>query len=746
MAKSLIIVESPAKARTIKKYLGKGFTVIASMGHVKDLPKSRLGVDVDNGFEPRYMTIRAKKSVIENIKKKAKGMDTIFIASDPDREGEAIAWHVAEILGGQNDRIKRVLFNEITKKGIQSGMNNPRTLDKNLYEAQLARRVLDRLVGYKLSPLLWSKVQKRLSAGRVQSIALKLVCDREKEINAFTPVEYWSVTARFRAREEPLFNAKLIKIDGEKAEIKVGEDAETIVRELKGSVFEIVKVKRKVRRRNPQPPFTTSKLQQESSKILRFPASKTMRVAQGLYEGVEIGKGEVTGLITYMRTDSVRVAGEALTSVRKFISETFGGDYLPKKSRSYRNRRSAQDAHEAIRPTDVFITPDSVRKYLDNDQFRMYKLIWDRFVASQMASARYDHTTVDTLSGSYLFRSTGQVPLFNGYLEVYEEAADNGKEEEKVNLPPLEEGEKVDLVELTPAQHFTQPPPRFSESSLIKTLEERGIGRPSTYAAIIKTIKDRMYVRIEDRKFFPSELGMVVSDLLSKNFPRIMDVKFTANMEEELDRIGEGTIDWRDAVGRFYEPFELDLERAKIHMEMVKDKLSATGIPCDLCGGEMVIRMGRNGRFLACNRYPECKQTHNFTEGKNGDIEILRDEPSGVECDVCGKEMYARKWRGGRYLVCSGAPECENKKPYPVGVDCPSCGKGEMVERVSRRGKLFYSCSEYPGCTFASWKEPVNRECPECGSRIMLKRKLRKGGTVLQCMVRGCGGKLADDA
>lgn len=748
MAKSLIVVESPAKAKTIKKYLGKGFSVVASMGHVMDLPKSRLGVDVEKGFEPKYMKIREKKKIIDEIRKKAKEVDNIFLASDPDREGEAIAWHIALILGDRSERIKRVLFNEITKKGIEVGMKNPRTLDKNLYEAQVARRILDRLVGYKLSPLLWSKVQKRLSAGRVQSIALKLVCDREREIEAFSPEEYWTVTALLKGKEPPDFKGKLVKVEGKKASVSREEEASKIIGELKGSSFTVEKVKRKERRRNPLPPFTTSTLQQEGWKKLKYSATKTMRIAQTLYEGVELEGGEAGGLITYMRTDSVRISDEAISGARELIGKQFGKNYLPSKGRVFKNKKGAQDAHEAIRPTNVFTTPEKVKKYLGGEQLKLYTLIWERFLASQMAPARFDHTSVDILAGRYLFRATGQVPIFKGFLEVYEEKPEKednerGKKEVMEKLPHLEEGELLTLKELVPDQHFTQPPPRFSESSLIKMLEEKGIGRPSTYASIIRTIKGRKYVLVDERKFLPTELGIIVSDLLTENFPRIMDVKFTADLEGDLDKIGEGTLGWRDAVERFYGPFESDLEKAKIHMEKVKERLSATGISCDRCEGEMVIRVGRNGRFLACTNYPECTHTLNFVVDKDGKVEVLRDIPSGIMCDECGQEMNIRRWKGGRYLVCS-SQECTHTKPFPVGVTCPSCDKGEIVEKVSRRGKLFYSCSEYPGCTYASWKEPVARECPECGNGILLRKVLRKGGTVLECMIRGCKGRVEE--
>ncbi len=744
MGKSLIVVESPAKARTIKKYVGKGFDVVASMGHVMDLPKHRLGVDVKNGFTPKYTLIKEKAKVVEDIKKKAKGADEIYLASDPDREGEAIAWHIAMLLDEDEGKIKRVLFNEITKKGIEEGMKNPRGLDKNLYEAQIARRVLDRLVGYKLSPLLWTKVQRGLSAGRVQSVALKLICDREKEIREFVPEEYWSITGLFKGKVPPDFEAKLSKINGEKAEIRTKEDAERILVDLSHETYVVKSVEKKTRRRNPLPPFITSTLQQEAWKKLRFSADKTMRIAQALYEGVELGKGEITGLITYMRTDSVRVADDAISAVRDYIYREYGRDYLPPKPRVYKNRKTAQDAHEAIRPTSLLHTPEKVKPFLTRDQYRLYKLIFERFVSSQMSPARFEQTVVDIEAGIYIFRATGQIPVFDGFMRVYSETKDEENQEERAVLPELKVGEEVKLIKIEPKQHFTQPPPRYTESSLIKKLEEEGIGRPSTYATIIKTIRNRKYVSVEDGRFVPTELGMIVSDLLTESFPRIMDLKFTAQMEEELDKIEEGRLKWQKAVGSFYEPFLEDLEKAKVEMKKVKDELIATDIKCEKCGGDMVIRMGRNGRFLACKNYPECKNTKNFEEGENGEIKIIEDLPSGKDCPKCGKALMIRKWGAGRYLACSGAPECSYKEPYSIGISCPACKVGEVVEKVSRRGKLFYSCSRYPECNYATWYEPVGKRCPQCGGETMLKRVTKKR-VYYVCIDKDCKGKLEED-
>ncbi len=746
MGKSLIIVESPAKARTIKKYVGKDFDVIASMGHIMDLPKSRLGVDVDQGFEPKYTVIKEKKKFIDEIKKKAKAAEGIYLASDPDREGEAIAWHIKLILDEQNDRVKRVLFNEITKKGIESGMKNPRSLERHLYEAQIARRVLDRLVGYKLSPLLWSKVQKRLSAGRVQSVALKLICDREKEVVAFVPEEYWSISGFFEGKKPPEFEAKLVQKDRKKIHIRTKEEAEELLVELSAGDFLVKKLTRKTRKKHPQPPFNTSKMQQDAWKKLGFSADRTMRVAQSLYEGVELGDGEVSGLITYMRTDSVRVSADALDSVRKLINRDYGDEFLPEKPNRYKNRKGVQDAHEAIRPADSGKRPKELQRYLTRDQHRLYKLIWERFVASQMSPARFEQVVLDISSGRYLLRATGQTPIFSGFLEVYAESVDNSKDEEaQAKIPELEEGEEVKLVKLEPKQHFTQPPPRYTESTLIKVLEERGIGRPSTYATIIRTIKNRSYVKADKGKFLPTELGMIVSDLLSESFPQIMDIEFTARMEEDLDRIELGELEWRHAVGSFYGPFSGDVEKARVQMEKVKDKLIATGIKCDKCEGELVIRVGRNGKFLACNNYPDCKNTKNFSQDEEGNIRVVEDQLAAVTCVDCGREMLVKRWRGGRYLACSGAPGCSRRSAYAIGTGCPACEKGEIVEKVSRKGRLFYACSEYPGCTYASWREPVERECPVCGNDIMLKKITRGKGVILECSMKGCRGKTEED-
>ncbi|GAB4365418.1 MAG: type I DNA topoisomerase [Deltaproteobacteria bacterium] len=798
MAQSVVIVESPAKARTIQKILGRGYRILSSLGHVKDLPKSRLGVDVEHDFAPHYIVIRDRRRVLKEILEAARSARAVYLAPDPDREGEAIAWHIAEAIredaGKRREKRKargrkssakataragkrssakeevaepevhRVLFHEITKKGVTRGMANPRPLDPRKFDSQQARRILDRLVGYNLSPLLWKKVRRGLSAGRVQSVAVKIVAAREKEIREFVPEEYWSLTARLAGRRPPEFPAKLAEAGGEKVRPRTGEEAERLRKAVENGPFVVREIRKKMRRRTPPPPFTTSKLQQDASRRLRMPPHKTMRVAQSLYEGVEIPGAGMVGLITYMRTDSVRVADEAVAAARAYLLETKGERYLPPSPNRFRNRREAQDAHEAIRPTSLEYPPESLKSILGRDQYRLYERIWNRFLASQMAAAEFEQTTVDILCdppgappGGYLFRASGSVPKFLGFLELYrddngkgegeagaEEGRGNGEEQEpegETLLPELSEGESLTLRELVPAQHFTQPPPRFTESSLIKELEERGIGRPSTYATIVKTIRDRGYVRLEERKFLPTELGILVTDLLEKSFPRILDVAFTAKMEEELDRIEEGEQEMVRALSEFYRSFSDELERAREAMPELREELISTGIACTACGGEMVIRFGRAGRFLACRNYPECRNTANFRETPEGTVEIQPDEEAGVACGECGKPMVIRRWKGSRYLGCSGYPDCRNTRPFSVGVQCPECGEGEMVERSSRAGKLFYSCSRYPDCTMASWSLPVASSCPECGYPAM-GRKVRRGGKAeIVCLRKGCRGR-----
>ncbi len=802
MAKSLVIVESPAKARTIQKILGRGYQILPSLGHVKDLPKSRLGVDVDQGFEPHYIVIRDRRKVLKEILEAARTARAVYLAPDPDREGEAIAWHIAEAIredagkrrekrkarsgkeaGKKKTRpagraagtepvaepdIHRVLLHEITKKGVTRGMAHPLPLDPRKFDSQQARRILDRLVGYNLSPLLWKKVRRGLSAGRVQSVAVKIIAAREKEIREFVPEEYWSLTARFAGRRPPEFPAKLAEAGGEKVRPRSGEEAGALREAVGNGPFVVREIRKKMRRRTPPPPFTTSKLQQDAARRLRMPPHKTMRIAQSLYEGIEIPGAGLVGLITYMRTDSVRVADEAVAAARAFLLASKGERYLPASPNRFRNRRTAQDAHEAIRPTSMEYPPETLKPILGRDQHRLYERIWSRFLASQMAAAEFEQTVVDihcdppgAPPGGYLFRASGSVPKFLGYLELYQEGngrnAGNGVEEEgrgngeehgkegETVLPELDEGEVLALRELVPSQHFTQPPPRFSESTLIKELEERGIGRPSTYASIVKTIRDRGYVRLEERKFHPSELGILVNDLLEQSFPRILDVAFTAKMEEELDRIEDGEQEMVRTLSEFYRSFSGELERAREAMPELKEELISTGIPCPECGGEMVIRFGRAGRFLACRNYPECRTTANFRETPEGRVEVLPDEEAGVACDLCGRQMVVRRWKGSRYIGCSGYPDCRNTRPFSVGVECPECGEGEMVERSSRAGKLFYSCSRYPDCRMASWSMPVQAECPECGYPAMARKVRRGGRTEIVCLRKGCKGKREEE-
>jgi len=784
MAKSLIIVESPAKARTIKKILGRGYQVLPSMGHVKDLPKSRLGVDIEKGFAPTYVVIKERKKVLTEILAASCTAKTVYLAPDPDREGEAIAWHIAEAIRAGDPRsrkrkkgdaapppveVRRVLFHEITKKGVTQGMADPRSLDRNKFDSQQARRIVDRIVGYSLSPLLWKKVRRGLSAGRVQSVAVKIIWEREKRIASFVPEEYWSLTARFAGSVPPEFTAKLVEAGGKKVRPRTGEETLVLRRAVENGPFVVREIRKKMRRRSPPPPFTTSKLQQEGARKLRMPSYRTMMVAQSLYEGVDVPGAGLVGLITYMRTDSVRVADEAVAAAREHIRTAHGEAYLPPSPHVYRNRKSAQDAHEAIRPTSMEFPPAKVKPILNRDQYRLYELIWNRFIASQMAAAEFEQTAIDILcepsagerhlsTGACLFRATGSIPRFLGYLDLYQEGngaqadpsgeEEGEKDEEKGEgnvLPDLSQGERLVLRELVDAQHFTQPLPRFSESSLIKELEEQGIGRPSTYASIVKTIRDRGYVRMEERKFLPTELGRIVTDLLEESFPNVMDVAFTARMEEELDQIEDGEREMARALADFYRPFSEELERAKSAMPELKEELIATGISCPACGGEMVIRFGKAGKFLACRNYPGCRHTANFRETPEGGVELAPDEEAGVACDKCGKAMVVRRWKGSRYIACSGYPGCRNSRPYGIGVKCPECGEGEMVERASRAGKMFYSCSRYPGCRFASWGRPVEGPCPVCGYPAMAEKARKGGKTEIVCLRKGCKGKMAEE-
>ncbi|PIR17795.1 MAG: DNA topoisomerase I, partial [Deltaproteobacteria bacterium CG11_big_fil_rev_8_21_14_0_20_49_13] len=725
MTKQLIIVESPTKAKAIKKYMGSAFQVKASVGHVKDLPVSKLGVDVENDFEPTYQIIKGKKKVVDELVAAAKDATDVFLATDPDREGEAIAWHVAEEIEAgckkpeagkkkgpatkkiaskkpakkSGPNIHRVLFHEITPAAVREAISKPVAIDKNLFEAQQARRILDRLVGYKISPILWNKVQRGLSAGRVQSVAVRIICEREAAIKKFKPEEYWSIVAHLEGSIPPQFEAKLLEAGGKKIDITNKKDADSILTGLKRSDFILSKITKQERRRHPVPPFTTSKLQQEAARKLGFSAKKTMMMAQQLYEGIDLG-GNLVGLITYMRTDSVRVADSAIQSVREHIAAKYGKETLPKGPNFYKNKKGAQDAHEAVRPTSFEFPPDEIKGFLEKDQYRLYDLIWKRFVASQMNSAIYDQTIFDIKATDFMLRSTGQVMKFPGFMSVYLEGIDEEAEkdeEENPTLPDLKEGEKLKLHGLDPNQHFTQPPPRFTEASLVKELEEQGIGRPSTYASIMSVIQDKEYVKKLQLKFHPTRLGEVVNELLVTNFPEILDVKFTAQMEEELDDIEEGKMKWNKVLNDFYVPFAKTLKRAEKTMVNLKAQAIETKIMCEKCGKPMVIKWGRHGEFLACSTYPECKSTKEFSRSETGEITPKAAETTDEKCEKCGADMVIKRGRFGKFLACSKYPECKTTKTIGIGVKCPECG-GDVVSRMGKRGRAFYGCSKYPNC------------------------------------------------
>jgi DNA topoisomerase I len=760
---SLVVVESPAKAKTIKKYLGRAFDVRASVGHVKDLPKSKMGVDIEKGFAPEYDVIKGKAKVLSEIKRAARAADRVFLATDPDREGEAIAWHIAEEIGaeGGDDRVRRVLFNEITKTAILKAIDHPIDLDRRKFDSQQARRILDRLVGYQISPLLWDKVRRGLSAGRVQSVAVRLVVEREREIEAFLPVEYWTLDADLAAQLPPEFTAKLWKVDGQKADLRDGDTTRALAAEVEKARFVVQSVDRKERRRNPPPPFTTAKLQQDAANRLGFTAKKTMTLAQRLYEGVELGD-ETVGLITYMRTDSVRLSTEAVDAARAHVAERYGKDHLPETPNVYKTKaKAAQEAHEAIRPTDLQWTPERVAPFFDaigeRDMLRLYELIWSRFVACQMVPAVYDQTAADIAAARATFRATGSILKFPGYLAVYgakppdeeagaeEEKTENGngegeKKNEERQLPPLEAGMDLRLVKLHPDQHFTQPPPRYNESSLVKEMELRGIGRPSTYAAILETIQEKQYVEKVEKSFKPTHLGVLVTDELVRAFPREMDVAFTAGMEEKLDEIEEGSAAWQTVLGDFYDTFKEDLAQAKEKMRNVKRQEIETDLVCDKCGErKMVIKWGRNGEFLACPGYPECRNTMNFRR-EDGKIVAEKEEdvPVDEKCPECAAAMVMKRGRFGRFLACTRYPECKGTKPISIGVTCPKACGGYISEKRSRRGKTFYGCSSYPKCDFVSWDRPRNEPCPTCGSAYLLDKYSKKAGPFVACPNKEC--------
>ena len=797
MTKSLVVVESPAKAKTISKYLGKNFIVKASVGHIKDLPKSKLGVDVDEDFTPHYAIIPGKSKVVKELRTAAKGIKDIYLAADPDREGEAICQHLNEELCGRNRNIYRVLFHEITKNAIHEAFESPGRINQNKVDAQLTRRVLDRLVGYKISPLLWDKVRRGLSAGRVQTVALRMIVEREQEIRAFKSEEYWTLSARLSADTPPEFMAKARSLNGKKWEISDGDTTRKIVEELERARFAVRKVHRREKKKYPVPPFITSKLQQEAARKLNYTVKRTMILAQRLYEGIEIGREGAVGLITYMRTDSSRVSESALQEVRAFIGRDYGTDYLPNHPIYYKSKKTAQDAHEAIRPTSVERTPESLKNDLEPDLLKLYTLIWNRFVASQMKPALFDQTDVTIDAGNVEFKAIGSIEKFKGFLAVYSESApdeikddDNGDAE--AVLPELKEGETLQLKELMPAQHFTQPPPRYNEASLVKALEAKGIGRPSTYASILSTIQDREYVEKQSGRFFPSETGELVLELLVESFQELFDYEYTARMEISLDRIESGRESWKSAMRDFYDRFSKNLIVAKDEMRNVKTESIETDEICEKCGNKMVIKWGKFGRFMACSAYPECRYTKEISKSSPMQ-ETETSKTEEIECEKCGKSMVLKRGRFGEFLACSGYPECRNtkkilkstqdsvvKQDIPLDEKCPSCGKnlaikhgrfgeftacsdyptckfiklkstgvqcpnegcsGEIVERKSRRGKTFFGCSNYPDCDFVLWNKPVAEPCPQCDSTFTVVKTTKKSGTVRYCNNENCDFK-----
>jgi DNA topoisomerase-1 len=826
MTKNLVIVESPAKAKTIGKYLGADYRVMASLGHIKDLPSKGLGVDVDNDFATSYEVIpdtkkRNNKKTVSDLKKAAKEADAIYLAADPDREGEAICQHLAEEIVPKRPKKPsyRVMFNEITKRAVQEAFKEPKQIDENLVDAQQARRVLDRLVGYKVSPLLCRTVGGRLSAGRVQSVALRMVVEREREIEKFLKTEYWTVTANLAAALPPAFDARLLRVgeltvktgnfdqEAKKNEILIGKEAQAaeIVAEAGAQSYRVAEVMTKERKRNPVPPFITSKLQQESARKLGFAVKKTMMVAQKLYEGVEIGAEGAVGLITYMRTDSTRVSETALGEVRDFVGAQYGTQYLPEKAIHYRSKKDAQDAHEAIRPSDVTRTPDSIARFLSSEELKLYRLIWQRFVASQMMPAVFDQTTIDIEAGRFLFRASGSVLKFDGFLRVYEEGRDEKSEEDEEaarKLPLVSQGDDLKLNSIAPEQHFTEPPPRYTEATLVKALEEKGIGRPSTYAAIMTTILDREYVEKHEGRFHPTALGTTVNDLLVASFGDLFNESYTARMEEELDEIGEGKLKWTTALQGFYGKFAKDLKVAEVEMKKKKVEAIPTDEKCENCGAGMVIKFGRFGQFLACSNYPECRTTREIAKPGASDATgatgaAAKAEAGGAAegeeaetCELCAKPMALKRGRFGQFLGCTGYPDCRNIRkidrkgvvaaaPVPLdetcpvdgvhlvrrqgrfgefvscsnyptckfikrettGIACPRAGcKGEIVVKKSKRGKAFYGCSEYPKCDAVYWDKPVGEPCPECHAPFLLEKTTKKG-TTRSCANEECGYK-----
>ncbi len=762
MAKYIVLVESPSKAKTIKKYLGKDYIVEATIGHIKDLPKSSLGVDIENGFKPKIVSIKGKSDILKKIKSLAKNSEKIFIATDPDREGEAIAQDIYDAIKNGDKEVYRVLFHEITEKGVREGMQNPRKIDYNLVASQRARRVMDRIIGYKISPLLWNTLHliessgdSALSAGRVQSVALRLICEREEEIKNFVPIEYWSIVGIFQNPEGAKFNSKLFSYQGkpykvpdskfenenEKSEflsryfyIPDEQTANEILEKCKKESFQITRIEKKNVYRNPAAPFTTSTLQQEASKKLSYRPRQTMQYAQKLYEGVELGKDEIIGLITYMRTDSVRVSNEAIQEARQYILENYGKDYLPEFPRSYQSKKqNVQDAHEAIRPTNLKYTPEYVKKYLPKELYKLYELIWNRFIASQMKSAQFEQVSLDVSGGDFIFRSTGSTLLFKGFLAIYDENGEEQSQDEDISenenkIPQgLEEGQKLDLIELIKNQHFTRPPARYTESSLVKELDNLGIGRPSTYASIISTLYDREYVIQEDRKLVPTDLGKKVNDLLVTNFNHIFNVNFTAQMEEELDEIADGQNKYEKVLTDFYVPFKNVLDEVEKKIEKPK---------CDLCGADMEIKMGRYGRFLACTNYPKCKGVKSLKNFSQKETEENSSELLDEKCPKCGSQLIYRNSKFGKFIGCSKYPDCDYTRPITLGIKCPKCKEGEIVPRFTKKRRIFYGCTNYPKCDYVLWNKPIGEICPNCKNDLLIQIK---SGKKVKIKCNSCG-------
>jgi DNA topoisomerase-1 len=737
MGKNLIIVESPAKVKTIRKFLGNAYSVHASVGHIRDLPSKTLGVDENNGFAPHYEIIPGKEKIVDALREAAARADNVYLAPDPDREGEAIAWHIAALIEDGKTNIQRIQFNEITAHAVKDALAHPRPLNANLFDAQQARRILDRLVGYKISPLLWNKVKRGISAGRVQSVALRLLAEREAERRAFTPEEYWLFRVHLDAGAPPLFRADLHKVDGKKAQPSCEQDALDIEGRISGKPFSVVSVEIKERERTPPPPFITSTLQQSANQRLGYTAKRTMNVAQRLYEGVDLGEAGTMALITYMRTDSVRIADEARAAAREFIETRWGKEYYPSKARHFKSRGGAQDAHEAVRPIDVTLTPDSIKALVPPEQYQLYRLIWTRFLASQMAGARVQDTVVLAECEGVQFRARGERVVFPGFYVLSPQ-----KSEDTVELPPLAPEQTLTLASLEKEQKFTQPPPRYTEASLVRELEEKGIGRPSTYASIIATLLDREYAVLEDKHFAVTDLGGIVCRLLTENFQALMDVGFTAAMEEHLDKVAEGEEDWVSLISSFSKEFTPVLEKAAKGMNSVKGGLPA-GLDCPECGKPTLIKFGKAGAFLACSGYPSCRFTSNFVRDESGEVRISqRERPERQRvgaCPDCGGDLVLKTSRvGGRFIACARYPDCRHARPYSTGVPCPACQKGTLVEKSSKRGKIFYSCDQYPQCDYAIWDEPVPGPCPDCGSPFLILKRPRAGRPSIRCPEKKC--------